>query len=277
VGNGFIVIHTYSGMIFKSRKYRLKGYSVTIVVAQLSLYSYTVTLMATKLIEVLMKNIQHYPIFTDNTLYQNQINWIIKQIENCKDDSFNDLEKARSKMGDITMIRLEKKQPKRQLQSNLKLAENNLHGFRNSFLSESGFSKLNTTLKVARKRFLDKEAGSKNLDVTVSQEVFEKLNEIVNDLGLTKTALIEKLILNYNPRLNLEYEEEQLELDVREPDVKWKVYTRFSQIKTGTLMRSISSKIEYTVADFDEKTILFDNDTELDAFEGKKRYEFSHS
>ncbi|MCG6202021.1 hypothetical protein [Psychromonas antarctica] len=223
-----------------------------------------------------MKNIQHYPIFTDENLYPNQINWIVKQIESCKDDSFSDIEQARSEIGKITTLQLGKNQPKRQLQRNLKLAESHLHGFRNSFLSESGFSKLNTTLKVARKRFLDKEAGSKKLDVTVSPAVFEKLNEIVMDTGLTKTALIEELILNYNDRLNSEYEEEQLELDVPDPDVKWKVYTRFSQIQTGTLMRFISSKIAYTVADFDEKTILFDNDTELDAYQAKKKYEFSN-
>ena len=62
-----------------------------------------------------MKNIQHYPIFSDENLYPNQINWIVKQIENCKDDSFNDLELARANLGEITIIRLEKKQPKRQL------------------------------------------------------------------------------------------------------------------------------------------------------------------
>lgn len=223
-----------------------------------------------------MKNIQHYPIFTDENLYLNQINWIVKQIESCKDDSFSDLELARSKMGKITILRLEKNQPKRQLQRNLKLAESNLHGFRNSFLSELGFSKLNTTLKVARKRLLDKETGSKKLDVTVSPEVFEKLNEIVNDTGLTKTALIEELILNYDSRLNSEYEEEQLELDVPKPDVTWKVYTRFSQIRKGTLMRSISSGIVHTVSDFDNKTILFDDGSELNANQGKKKYEFNN-
>lgn len=223
-----------------------------------------------------MKNIQHYPIFTDESLYQNQINWIVKQIESCKDDSFSDLELARSKMDKITILRLEKKQPKRQLQRNLKLAESNLHGFRNSFLSESGFSKLNTTLKVARKRLLDKEAGSKKLDVTVSPEVFGKLNELVKDTGLTKTALIEELILNYDPRIRSEYEEDQLELDVSEPDATWNLYTRFAQIKTGTVMRSISSGIEHTVSDFDNKTILFDDSSELDANQSKKKYEFNN-
>lgn len=223
-----------------------------------------------------MKNIQHYQIFLDENLYPNQINWIIKQIESCKDDSFNDLEQARSKLDEITILRLEKKQPKKQLQRNLKLAERNLHGFRNSFLSETGFSRLNTTLKVARKRLLDKESGVKNLDVNLSPEAFEKLNKIVNDIGLTKTAFIEEFILNYNSPLISAYEEEQLELDVSDLDVKWQVYTRFSQIRKGTLMRSINSKIEYTVTDFDDKTILFDNDSELDAHQGKNRYEFSN-
>ena len=223
-----------------------------------------------------MKNIQHYGIFLDEDLYQNQINWIIKQIENYKDDSFNDFELARSKLDQITIIRLEKKQPQKQLRCNLKLAERNLHGFRNTFLSESGFSKLNTTLKVARKRLLDKEAGSKKLDVTVSPNVFEKLNEFVKVTGLTKTALIEEMILNYDPRHRSEYEEDQLELDVSEPDVIWHLYTRFSQIKTGTVMRSMSSGIEHTVFDFDHKIILFDDDSELDANQAKKKYEFNN-
>ena len=223
-----------------------------------------------------MKNIQHYPIFTDENLYPNQINWIVKQIENCKDSSFNDLDLARSKLNKIILIRLDKKQSKQKLLSNLALAEHNLHGFRNSFLSEAGFSKLNTTLKVARKRLLDKEAGSKKLDVTVSPEVFKKLNELVKDTGLTKTALIEELILNCDPRRRSEYEEDQLELDVSEPDVTWNIYTRFSQIKTGTVMRSISSGIEHTVFDFDNKTILFDDSSELDANQGKKKYEFNN-
>ena len=161
-----------------------------------------------------MKNIQHYSIFTDESLYPNQINWIVKQIDSCKDDSFNDIEQARSKLDEITMIRLDQKQPQKQLQRNLTLAERNLHGFRNTFLSESGFSKLNTTLKVARKRLADKKTGSKKLDVTVSQDVFEKLSDLVKDTGLTKTALIEELILNYDSGLRSEYKEDQLELDV---------------------------------------------------------------
>lgn len=163
-----------------------------------------------------MKNIQHYPIFTDEHLYPNQINWIVKQIENCNDASFKDLELARSKLDDITMIRLDRKQSKKQLQRNLKLAECNLHGFRNTFLSESGFSKLNTTLKVARKRFSDKQSGSKKLDVTVSHDIFEKLNDIVKNTGLTKTAIIEELILNYDSRLSTQYQEEQLEFNIVE-------------------------------------------------------------
>jgi hypothetical protein len=223
-----------------------------------------------------MKNIQHYPIFADENLYPNQINWIVKQIDSCKDASFNDLELARSNLDQVTMIRLDQKQPKKQLQRNLQLAERNLHGFRNLFLSGSGFSKLNTTLKVARKRLSDKEAGSKKLDVTVSPDVFEKMNDLVKVTGLTKTALIEELILNYDPRLRSEYEEDQLELDVSEPDVIWHIYTRFSQIKTGTVMRSIDSETEYTVLDFDHKTILFDDGGELDAHQAKQRYEFNN-
>ena len=223
-----------------------------------------------------MKNIQHYGIFQDEDLYQNQINWIIKQIESCKDDSFNDLEKARSKMDSLAVIQLGKGQSKEQLQCNLMLAEKNLHGFRNSFLSGSGFKKLNTTLKVARKRLADKETGSKKLDVTVSPKVFEKLNEFVKDTGLTKTALIEEMILNYDPRLRSEYEEDQLELDVSEPDVTWILYTKFAQIRMGTVMRSISSGIVYTVSDFDNKTILFDDGGELDAYQAKKKYEFNN-
>jgi len=223
-----------------------------------------------------MNNIQHYTIFTDENLYPNQINWIVKQIESCKDSSFNDLELARSNLDQLTILRLEKKQPKKQLQRNLKLAERNLHGFRNLFLSESGFSKLNTTLKVARKRLSDKEAGSKKLDVTVSPDVFEKLNAIVKDTGLTKTSLIEELILNYDPRLRTEYEEDQLELEVSEPDRRWIIYTKFAQIRTGTVMRSISSGIVHTVYDFDHKTILFDDGSELDANQGKKKYEFNN-
>ena len=223
-----------------------------------------------------MKNIQHYPIFTDEDLYPNQINWLVKQIENCKDDSFNDIEMAKSKLDEITMIRLDQKQPKKQLQRNLQLAERNLHGFRNTFLSESGFSKLNTTLKVARKRLLDKENGAKKIDVTVSHAIFDRLNNIVKDTGLTKTALIEEMILNYDPRRRSEYEEDQLELDVCEPDVIWHLYTRFSQIKTGTVMRSISSGIEHTVLDLEHKTILFDDGAELDAYQAKQRYEFNN-
>ena len=223
-----------------------------------------------------MKNIQHYGVFLDEDLYQNQINWIIKQVENCKDDSFNDLELARSKLDQITIIRLDQNQPKKQLQRNLKLAERNLHGFRNSFLSESGFSKLNTTLKVARKRLLDKENGAKKIDVTVSHAIFDRLNDIVKDTGQTKTALIEEMILNYDPRLRSEYEEDQLELDVSEPDVTWILYTKFAQIRMGTVMRSISSGIVFTVSVLDNKTIVFDDGSELDAYQAKKKYEFNN-
>lgn len=184
-----------------------------------------------------MKNIQHYLIFTDENLYLNQIHWILKQIESCKDDSFNDLAKAKLKLGELTIINLDKEQSKRQLQCNLMLAENNLHGFRNSFLSEAGFSRLNTTLKVARKRLLDKANGAKKLDVTVSHDAFERLDDIVKDTGLTKTAIIEKLILDptfrtnvlgaecgldildYDSRLSSQYKEEQLEFNIAEKEV----------------------------------------------------------
>jgi hypothetical protein len=263
-------------MKFKSRKHRAHGYIVLMRFAVLFFLGYNVTIKVFAITGSTMKNIQHYPIFADENLYPNQINWIVKQIESFKDASFNDLELARSNLDQITMLRLEKKQPQKQLQRNLKLAERNLHGFRNTFLSESGFSKLNTTLKVARKRLLDKETGFYKLDVTVSPNALKNLNELVKATGLTKTAIIEDFLLNSNSRIRSEYEEEQLELDVSEPDVIWHLYTRFSQIKTGTVMRSIGSETEYKVFDLDHKTILFDDGGELDAYQSKKKYEFNN-
>jgi len=161
-----------------------------------------------------MKKIQHYAIFSDEDLYQNQINWILKQIDNCKDDSFNDIQKAKSKLDELTMIHLDKALPKKQLQRNLDLAERHLHGYRNTFLSEGGFKRLNTTLKVAKKRLSDKQLGSKKLDVTVSQEVSEKLDSIIAATGQTKTAFIEELILNYDSRVSSDYKEKQLEFNI---------------------------------------------------------------
>lgn len=219
------------------------------------------------------QNIQHYGIFLDQDLYQNQINWIIKQIDNCKDDSFNDIEKAKARIGNLETIQLGKGQNKKQLQRNLKLAENNLHGFRNTFLSEAGFRKLNSTLKIARKRHLDKEKGARNLDVTVSQEVFERLEEILrkSETVLTKNAFIGKLIMDYDQRTDPAYHEKQLELGS-----EWSVYTKFSQIKPGAVMRLIDSGIEHTVSELDGKTIIFDDGSELSAYQAKQKYEINH-
>jgi hypothetical protein len=46
----------------------------------------------------------------------------------------------------------------------------------------------------------------------------------------------EDLILNYDPRLSTLYKEEQLEFNITEKEVAWKRYTRFGQIKHGTVM-----------------------------------------
>lgn len=144
------------------------------------------------------KNTSKYPIFSDETLYTNQINWIEKQINNCKDDSFNNIEAAKDKLEELFFIRLICKQADKLTDANLRLAENKLHGFRNSFLSLNGFDKLNTTLKVAKKRAADKENGSKKLDVTISNSAFEKLNLIIEKTNKTKTAIIEDLLKDYN-------------------------------------------------------------------------------
>ena len=64
--------------------------------------------------------------------------------------------------------------------------------------------------------------------------------------------------------------EEQLDLNM---GGEWVVYTKFSQVKPGVIMRSIESGIEHVVCERAARVILFEDGGELDAYQAKNRYE----
>ena len=176
------------------------------------------------------------------------------------------------------------------------------------YLSESGIKKLHITLKVAETRA--KKKGFR-LQCNIDYSSNNKLEKLVTETGMTKGELISKLIdlaeiktktiaiseeksekqlhcndLEVEGANNYKAEEEQLELEALKPieteldipEANWRMYTKFSQIKPGTIMRSKDSKTQqYTVTELDCGIIRFTDGGELDAYQAKNRYEFVSS
>ena len=152
-----------------------------------------------------------------------------------------------------------------------------VEAFMSRYLSEKGSSKLYTTLRVAETRA--KKNGFR-LQCNIEYSANRSLEVLAARTGLSKGELISKLInqsghtlLQCNNSDEMQNkEEEQLELEVEESE--WHLYTKFSQIKQGTVMRSIDSGIEHVVYERIDKAILFEDGGELNAHQAKKKYEF---
>jgi hypothetical protein len=159
--------------------------------------------------------------------------------------------------------------------------DQDVEAFMSRNLSKAGGEKLYTTLRVAETRA--KKNGFR-LQCNIDYSANQKLEKMMRQTGQNKGDLLNRLIeqatvtviegetahaLHCNSVMVGQKEELQEELQLDE----WHSYTKFSQIKQGTVMRSIDSGIEHVVYKRADKTILFEDGGELGAHQAKKKYE----
>jgi macrodomain Ter protein organizer (MatP/YcbG family) len=116
-----------------------------------------------------------------NEFYDIQESWIRRQITDLKYDSFVDLHIARNQIEDEGIT-----------------AFNNftsIDQFREQHLSKSGKNKLSSTLRTYKKRN-KRKLTTKRLDIDISLSAHLALAALISESGLTKTQIIEQLILN---------------------------------------------------------------------------------
>ncbi len=116
--------------------------------------------------------------FSDN--YDIQESWINRQIDSFKDDSFIDLELAKSEIEEagITVFATPK----------------DVEAFRNKHLSKQGMERLSSALRTYKKRNT-RRLTTRRLDIDISLPAYHALETLVRELGITKIQLIERLIL----------------------------------------------------------------------------------
>lgn len=202
-------------------------------------------------------------LFTSN--HTAQIKWINGQIAKNNSSIFLNPQLAEKAWNDLNV-------------KNMGIIDDqDVEAFMSRYLSKSGDSKLYTTLRVAETRA--KKAGFR-LQCNIEYSANQKLEKMMRQTGQSKGELLSRLIeqatvteskaLHCNKIVIGEQREElqeELQLD------EWHLYTKFSQIKPGTVMRSINSGIDHVVYERADKTILFEDGGELDAHDAKKRYE----
>ena len=146
---------------------------------------------------------------SDNKTYlARQILWIEKQLQDFKGASFKNSDLAREEFdrGMLTPMSPPKV----------------IHAFREEFLSEEGMRKLNTTLKVFKKRELDKKSKCQKVEIILDYETKIQLLQLVNKSSLTQAQVITQLIKSshrclkssyaHHDFLDPENTEEQLEI-----------------------------------------------------------------
>lgn len=124
----------------------------------------------------------NFQILTDDKYVKRQLAWLERQFASFKDDSFKDYHEARSEFdkGMVTIY-----SPPQVVFS-----------FMDQFLSDIGVKRLNTALKVAKKRDADRKASNQRLQVTLDDEASWRLYALVEKTGLTKNEIIKQLIKN---------------------------------------------------------------------------------
>jgi len=162
-----------------------------------------------------------------------------------------------------------------------------VESFVSRYLSKTGGDKLYTTLRVAETRA--KKSGFR-LQCNIDYSSNQKLESMMRKMGVSKGELINHLIkqsevttkikiedkTEHQLQCNSSIREKQKEIQEELPLDEWHIYTKFSQIKAGTVMRSIDSGIEHVVYERDGKTVLFEDGGELDAYQAKQQYEFQN-
>lgn len=116
--------------------------------------------------------------FSDN--YDIQESWINRQIDSFKDDSFIDLELAKSEIEEagITAFATPK----------------DVEAFRNKHLSKLGMERLSSALRTYKKRSA-RRLTTRRLDIDIALPAYLALETLVREQGLTKIQLIERLVL----------------------------------------------------------------------------------
>lgn len=195
---------------------------------------------------------------------------------------------AKNNLGIFINPQLAEKEWNRLKDANMGIIDDqNVEAFMSRYLSEVGDKKLYTTLRVAETRA--KKSGFR-LQCSIDYSANRQLQVLAARTGLSKGELISKLIEQSGHTLlqcnssegketetiaevegkPVQHNEEQLDLDV---GGEWHLFTKFSQVKPGIVMRNIDSGLEYVVYERDGKTILFEDGGELDAYQAKKKYE----
>lgn len=129
-----------------------------------------------------------FTILTENKYLKRQVLWIENQIKNFKEDSFLKYENARSEFERGMLTPMSSPQI--------------IHAFVNEFLSETGLKRLNTSIKIFKKRQADKKSKSQKLEVVLDLETISFLDSIAERSGLTKTEIIKQLIKNEADKAN---------------------------------------------------------------------------
>lgn len=116
--------------------------------------------------------------FSEN--YDIQESWIRRQVESFKEDSFVNLELARKEIEEagITAFATPK----------------DIDTFRNKHLSDIGKKKLSSSLRTYKKRNI-RRLTTRRLDIDISLPAYLALEFLVQEQGLTKIQLIERLVL----------------------------------------------------------------------------------
>ena len=124
----------------------------------------------------------YFKIFEDEKYYVRQVLWLENQLKNYKEDSFSNFESAKYTFEQMGICAITPHQK--------------IDGFRNDFVSDIGLKKLNTSLKIFKKRSADKRSRSQKLDVVLDLNTISKLDDLVAKSGLTKKEIIKQLIQN---------------------------------------------------------------------------------
>ena len=116
--------------------------------------------------------------FSDN--YYIQESWIRRQIDSIKEDSFVDLDKAREEIEKAGIAAF--------------ASPDDIDLFREKHLSDIGKTKLSSSLRTHKKRQMRK-LTTRRLDIDISLPAYLALETLVQEQGLTKIQLIERLVL----------------------------------------------------------------------------------
>ena len=131
----------------------------------------------------------NFTILNDKKYFSKQFEWIERQIKSFKTDSFVDFELASIEIKNGNLTRYSGKKI--------------LWAFTSEFLSDVGLKRLNTAIKVSKKRSSDTQADRKKIEVVLDLVTRTELSTLAKKSGLTQTQIITQLINNEAKQINV--------------------------------------------------------------------------